>query len=363
VEIKQQLISLKPYQPGKPIEEVKRQYGLEKIVKLASNENPFGCSQAVKDAIKNTVDEVALYPDGYATSLRDTMADYLNVSENQLIFGNGSDEIVQMICRALLSPQTNTVMASPTFPQYKHNAVIEGAEIREVELINGDHDLEGMLKKIDQHTRIVWVCSPNNPTGTYVKKEELLSFIDRVPKTTLIVIDEAYYEYVQANDFLETVPLLQQYSNIMILRTFSKIYGLASLRIGYGVGDADFIRQIEPVREPFNTSRLSHAAAIAAITDQDFVSECRVTNREGLQQFESFCQQHDLAFYPSQGNFILIDFETIQGNEVFQYLLERGFIVRSGNALGFSTCIRVTVGKHEENEELISILSDMLASK
>jgi histidinol-phosphate aminotransferase len=363
MEVKKQLISLKPYQPGKPIEEVKKEYGLEKIVKLASNENPFGSSPAAKEAIKNTVDELAIYPDGYATTLRETVANYLNVNGDQLIFGNGSDEIILIISRALLSPGTNTVMASPTFPQYKHNAVIEGAEIREVELIDGNHDLEGMLKQIDENTKVVWVCSPNNPTGTYIKKDELISFMERVPKTTLIVLDEAYYEYVEAEDFLETVPLLQQYPNVIILRTFSKIYGLASLRIGYGVGNAEFIRQIEPAREPFNTSRISHAAAIASLKDEDFVIECRTKNRKGLQQFETFCEEQNLAYYPSQGNFILIDFNPLQGNEVFQYLLERGFIVRSGNALGFPTCIRVTVGTQEENEEIISILKDMLKNK
>lgn len=360
MEVKKQLISLKPYQPGKPIEEVKKEYGLEKIVKLASNENPFGCSPAAKEAIKATVDELALYPDGYATNLREAIANHLNVDGNQLIFGNGSDEIILILCRALLSPETNTVMATPTFPQYKHNAVIEGAEIREVELIDGNHDLDGMLKQIDDNTRIVWVCSPNNPTGNYIKKDDLLSFIDRVPKTTLVVLDEAYYEYVEAEDFLETVPLLQQYSNVMILRTFSKIYGLASLRIGYGVGNPDFIRQIEPAREPFNTSRIAQAAAIASLHDQDFVVDCRAKNRRGLQQFEAFCKEQNLAFYPSQGNFILMDFNPLQGNEVFQYLLERGFIVRSGNALGFPTSVRVTVGTEEENEAIISVLRELL---
>jgi histidinol-phosphate aminotransferase len=363
MEVKKQLISLKPYQPGKPIEEVKKEFGLEKIVKLASNENPFGSSPAAREAIKKAVDELAIYPDGYATALRETIANYLNVEGSQLIFGNGSDEIILILCRALLSPETNTVMATPTFPQYKHNAIVEGAEVREVELIDGNHDLEGMLKKIDENTRIVWVCSPNNPTGTYIKKDDLLSFMERVPKSTLIVLDEAYYEYVEAEDFLETVPLLQQYSNVMILRTFSKIYGLASLRIGYGVGNADFIRQIEPTREPFNTSRISHAAAIASLNDSDFVVQCRTKNRKGLQQFETFCEEQNLAYYPSQGNFILIDFNPLQGNEVFQYLLERGYIVRSGNALGFPTSIRVTVGTEEENNGIISTLTEMIQNK
>lgn len=360
MEIKQQLHTLQPYQPGKPIEEVKRQYGLEKIVKLASNENPFGYAKGVKEAIIKCIDEVNLYPDGSAKNLRESISKHLEVSENQLIFGNGSDEVIQTICRALLTPETNTVMASHTFGQYKHNAIIEGASVREVELINGFHDLKGMLEEIDENTRVVWVCNPNNPTGTYIEKEALFSFVKKVPSTTLIVIDEAYYEYVQADDYLETIPLLEQFPNLIILRTFSKIYGLASLRIGYGVGNAEFIKKLEPVREPFNTSRFAQAAAIASISDQEFVSSCNKKNREELQKFEDFCQRYNLAFYPSQCNFILIDFEPLEGNYVFQYLLERGYIVRSGNALGFPTCVRITVGQPEDNAGIIELLSEML---
>lgn len=363
MQIKQQLLSLTPYQPGKPIEEVKAMYGLEKIVKLASNENPFGSSTLVKEAIQKSMNELALYPDGYSSQLREKLALFLDVSPNQLIFGNGSDEIIQILCRALLSKETNTVMATPTFPQYKHNAVIEGAEIRELELIDGHHDLDGMLQAMDDNTRIVWICSPNNPTGTLLEKSKLLSFIEKVPETTLVVLDEAYYEYVQSDELLETVPLVDKHKNVMILRTFSKIYGLASLRIGYGIGNAEFIKGIETVREPFNTSRFAQAAAIAAITDQQFVAECREKNRIGLQQFVQFCEEQNLDYYPTQGNFILIDFKTMQGNEVFQYLLERGYIVRSGNALGFPTCVRITVGNWDDNQNIISLLTTMLKTK
>ncbi|KAA0550253.1 histidinol-phosphate transaminase [Bacillus sp. BGMRC 2118] len=363
--IKQQLETLTPYQPGKPIEEVKAMYGLEKIVKLASNENPFGSSPFVREAIQRSLNELTLYPDGYASQLREKLALFLDVSPNQLIFGNGSDEIIQIICRALLSKNTNTVMATPTFPQYKHNAIIEGAEIREIELSGGQHNLERMLSVIDEQTRIVWVCSPNNPTGTLTEKKELLSFIESVPSTTLVVLDEAYYEYVQSDDMLNSVSLLDRFNNVMFLRTFSKIYGLASLRIGYGIGNSDFINSIETVREPFNTSRFAQAAAIAAISDQQFVADCRVKNKEGLQQFVQFCEEHELNYYPSQGNFILIDFKEkkLQGDEVFQYLLERGFIVRSGNALGFPTCVRITIGHFEDNQNIISLLGTMLKKK
>jgi histidinol-phosphate aminotransferase len=356
---KNQLENLAPYQPGKSIDEVKKEYGLTEIVKLASNENPFGCSEQVASALSQYSKSFALYPDGYAANLRSTLAEHLQVEENELIFGNGSDEVIQMISRALLGPNTNTVMASPTFPQYRHNAKIEGAEIREVPLIDGKHNLEEMLRVTDGDTAVVWLCSPNNPTGRYINKGELLTFIDQVPKETLVVLDEAYFEYVTAPDYYDSLELLKKYQNLIVLRTFSKIYGLASLRVGYGIGHKDIIRKIEPIREPFNTNTFAQVAANAAICDQEFVNECKKQNQLGLEQFYTFCKENQLNYYPSQGNFVLIDFK-VNGNEVFQYLLEKGFIVRSGVALGFSTSVRVTVGSQEQNKQIIQHMKEFL---
>lgn len=356
---KEQLLKLKPYQPGKSIGEVKRQYGLSEIVKLASNENPFGSSEKVRNEIAGYAGKFSVYPDGYATELRTALAEYLGVKEEQIILGNGSDEIIQMIARALLSPQTRTVMAAPTFPQYKHNGIIEGCEITEIPLVDGAHDLDGMAAAIDEKTSVVWLCSPNNPTGIHITEEELTAFMARVPEDVLVVLDEAYFEYVDAEDFHDSMRLLQQYKNLIILRTFSKIYGLASFRVGYGIAHEDTIRALEPAREPFNVNTLAQAAAIAALGDQKFIEECRRENREGLQQFYDFCDHAGLKFYPSQGNFILIDFNR-DGQEVFQFLLERGYIVRSGTALGFPTSIRVTVGSKEQNEGVIGIIKEFL---
>lgn len=356
---KEQLLKLKPYQPGKSISEVKRQYGLSEIVKLASNENPFGCSEKVKSEIANFNGEFSVYPDGYATDLRQSLAEHLGVKPGQLIFGNGSDEIIQMISRGLLSPRTNTVMAAPTFPQYKHNGIIEGCEIREIPLIEGAHDLEGMAASIDENTSVVWVCSPNNPTGKYIKEDELRTFLSRVPEDVLVVLDEAYYEYVSAEDYHDSLRLLESYKNVIVLRTFSKIYGLASFRVGYGISHEDTIAALEPAREPFNVNTLAQAAAIAALEDQFFIEKCKNENIAGLEQFYQFCDEAGLAYYPSQGNFILIDFAT-DGQEVFQFLLERGFIVRSGKALGFPTSVRITVGSKEQNEGVIEKIKEYL---
>jgi len=359
---KDQILSLAPYQPGKSKDEVKRQYGLEQIIKLASNENPFGCSKKVTEVMTKESTYYALYPDGYATDLRDVLADHVGVKKEQLIFGNGSDEIIQIIARALLRPGFNTVMAVPTFPQYKHNAIIEGAEIREIPLQDGNHDLDQMLKAIDEKTNVVWVCSPNNPTGTYIPEERLVTFLSNVPSDTLVVLDEAYYEYVVAEDYYNSVDLVGKFPNVIVLRTFSKIYGLASLRVGYGISSAEIIRALEPVREPFNTNSFAQLAASQAIADQQYVEVCRSLNRQGLEQYYLFCNETKLSYMPSQGNFILIDFK-IDGNEVFQYLLERGYIVRSGVALGFPTCVRVTVGSKEQNEGIITAMTQFLKER
>ncbi len=358
---KEQILSLKAYQPGKPIEEVKRELGLTSVTKLASNENPFGCASAVKDAVMDELNSVSIYPDGYASEIRSKLADYLNVKPQQILFGNGSDEVVEMFCRTYLSPESNTVMAAPTFPQYKHNSVIEGAEIIEVPLTEeGKHDLDKMYKAIDRNTKIVWICSPNNPTGTIVTERELVSFLEKVPSDVIVACDEAYQEYVVAEDYPDTLALQREFPNLIVFRTFSKAFGLASLRIGYGVAHEDLIKIVDPVREPFNTSRVAQRAAITALDHLDFIEMCRERNREGMEQYEVFCQNYDLSFYPSQGNFILIDFKKKQGDEVFNYLLKNGYIVRSGNALGFPTCVRITVGSKEQNEGIIQCLSHWL---
>jgi histidinol-phosphate aminotransferase len=359
---KKQLLSLTPYQPGKSIEAVKQQYGLDNIVKLASNENPFGCSNQVLEEIKNVPPSAALYPDGYASNLRSSLAEMLKVAQEQLIFGNGSDELIQIISRALLHPEASTIMAAPTFPQYKHNAIIEGAKIKEVPLVNGEHDLDAMIDVIDETTNVIWICSPNNPTGKHIPEVKLLNFLENIPEEILVVLDEAYYEYAVAEDYYDAIELLNRFNNLIVLRTFSKIYGLASLRIGYGVSHPGIIRALEPAREPFNTSSFAQLAALTALKDQDFVKSCRQTNREGLEQFYQFCLEKGLDYYPSQGNFILIDFNR-DGDEVFLYLMEKGFIVRSGKALGFPTSVRVTIGSREQNKGIMNVMNEFLAEK
>lgn len=359
---KEQLLTLTPYQPGKSIEAVKKEFKLDRIVKLASNENPFGCSKLAIEAIQGYQTSLAIYPDGYATYLRETLASFLNVDEEELILGNGSDNLIQIISRALLHPNASTIMATPTFSQYKHNAVIEGAVIKEIPLVEGEHDLDSMLEAIDEQTNVIWVCSPNNPTGTYIPEHKLIPFLDKVPPHILVVLDEAYYEYVVADDYYNSINLTRKYENLIVLRTFSKVYGLAALRVGYGVANRAIIKALEPAREPFNLNTLGQLAASAAIKDQEFVEECKNKNRQGLELFYTFCEKNKLSYYPTQTNFILIDCKT-DGDKVFQYLQTKGYIVRSGKPLGFPTAVRITVGSVEQNEGALNALSEFLAEK
>ncbi|WP_421379230.1 histidinol-phosphate transaminase [Bacillus salacetis] len=359
---KKEIENLKAYQPGKTIDDVKKLYGLKSIVKLSSNENPFGFSPRVQEYLNKADFSYSIYPDGYAKKLRSSISEHLNVSEKQIILGNGSDEIIQIISRGLLQRGTNTVMPSPTFPQYKHNAVIEGAEVKEVVLNEGGrHDLAKMLEAIDENTTVVWLCSPNNPSGEYIREDELINFLDQVPSHVLTVLDEAYFEYVTASDYYDSVELVQKYPRLLVTRTFSKAYGLAGLRVGYGIANEHIISKLEPLREPFNNNIVAQGAAAAALTDQEFIKKCRIENRKGMEMYYDLCREKGLRYFPSQANFIVIDFG-IDGDEVFQYLLSKGYIVRSGKALGYPTTVRITIGTLEQNTGLIDTIRSFLDS-
>ncbi|MFS0874853.1 histidinol-phosphate transaminase [Solibacillus isronensis] len=356
---KQQLFGMKAYQPGKPIEEVKKLFGLDEVVKLASNENPFGSSPKVKQFLQKDESNHAIYPDGYAQSLRTSLANFYGVAENEIILGNGSDDLIAIITRALLYPGVNTVMADLSFSQYWHNAEIEGAEVRKVSLKNGVHDLEAMLEAIDENTSVVWVCNPNNPTGTIVSDETLSAFLAKVPKDVFVVLDEAYVEYINDASYKDTLHYFRDYPNLILLRTFSKAYGLASFRVGYGIAQADVIAKLDPVRAPFNNTILSQQVAQIALQDQEYIASCREANEIGKKQFVEFCEQHGLNYFPSQTNFVMFEVKA-PSNVVFEEMMKRGFIIRSGAALGLEGYIRVTIGTEAQNARFLQLLAEVL---
>lgn len=350
------------YQPGKPLEEVKRELGLKEVIKLASNENPYGCSERVWEALADEKDSFHLYPEGNAPMLAEKIAEHLEIDERRLIFGNGSDEVVQMICRAYLSSGDESVIADPTFSRYETGILIEGATPVKVPLTAGTHDLDAMAAAVTDRTRVVWICNPNNPSGTIVHARQLESFIDQLPEHVLVVIDEAYEEYVVDPNYPDSLALLDYNPRIIVLRTFSKIYGLAAFRIGYGIAHPDVVQELQRVREPFNTNRLAQRAAVAAISDQAFVEKCKRENRAAIKHV---CNQFDewgIRYYPAHGNFILFD-TGYPADEVFDFLLQQGVIVRSGQALGFPTFIRVTLGTPEQNERFLEAYASFLEHK
>ncbi|WP_028610543.1 histidinol-phosphate transaminase [Paenibacillus harenae] len=355
---KSNIVHLPVYQPGKPVEDVKRELGLTEIIKLASNENPFGCSEHAKAAIMEELVNLNIYPDGASIELTAALAAKLGVETNQLIFGTGSSEIILMVARAFLVPGDETIMADETFPQYKHNAEIENARVIEVPLKDGKHDLPAMLAKVNNRTKIIWICNPNNPTGTIVSIPELTEFLKQVPSHVLVVLDEAYGEYIEDPDYPDGVQLLREFRNLIVLRTFSKIYGLASLRIGYGIGHADVIRFTNQVREPFNTTRAAQAAAKAAIADHAFITYCREQNKQGIAYLSGQFDRLGLTYFPAYGNFMMFDAKR-PSPEVFDALLRRGIISRSRWTY-YPNHIRITVGTQQQNEQFIAALEQVL---
>nr|WP_039809399.1 histidinol-phosphate transaminase [Jeotgalibacillus malaysiensis] len=358
--IKDQVKKLTPYKPGKTVDEVKKELGLSEIIKLASNENPFGCSEKVGQELTAHAMNYAIYPDGGGSVLRQALTEFYQLPGEQFILGNGSDEIIQIISRAMLDSSKNTVMAAPTFPQYKHNAVIEGAKVIEVPLIDGRHDLNKMASAVDQDTAVVWVCSPNNPTGVSISDQDLKHFIEQIPDHVVIVLDEAYFEYVTAADYYDALELIRKYPNLIVTRTFSKAYGLAGFRVGYGIAQPSLIQALEPVREPFNTNALAQLAAAAAIKDQSFIQHCREQNRNGIEKFERFCTEHNLGFFPTQGNFILVHFNK-DANVMFEALMRKGIIARSGHALGYPESLRITIGTEEQVNKTLKAIEEIIS--
>lgn len=356
---KSQIVNIPVYEPGKPIEEVKRELGLSEVIKLASNENPYGASPRVKEAVLAELDNISLYPDGGAVELTAEVARFLGVEPGQIIFGCGSDEVIALICRAFLVSGDETIMADQTFSVYKSNADIEGAVSIEVPLVDGKHDLEAMLAKLSSKTKIVWICNPNNPTGTILSETELTGFLDQVPSDVMVVLDEAYFEYVTDLSYPDGSKLLSQYPNLVVLRTFSKIYGMASLRIGYGVAQPEVIQLINRVREPFNTTRAAQAAAKAALGDQEYVANCRIANAEGIKQLQAKFDRLGLDYFPAHGNFIMVNVRK-PAVEMFQSLLQKGIIVRAGFGK-YPNHVRVTVGSEEQNKAFIHALEQVLS--
>ena len=355
---KETLKGLRPYMPGKPISDVKREYGLTRVVKLASNENPFGYSPKVKEVLIEGAADLNYYPDGGAVDLKEKIAEFHSIPSSRLLIGSGLDEVIQIVSRAILTAGDEIIIPDPSFPQYAHHAIIEGAKVVKVPVnsANGEMDLKQMLASITDKTRIIWLCNPNNPTGTYIEQARIKAFIQEVPKDVLVISDEAYQEYVTAEEVTTSFGLLKDFNNLMIMRTFSKAYGLAGLRIGYAIMPEELVYNLEVARLPFNSNSLAQKAAVVALEDQEFIEENVKVNREELEKWETYLADREIPYYVSQTNFIFFNVKK-DSLEVAQELLGHGFIIRGGLQPEW---VRVTIGHAEDNEKLREILSTLI---
>lgn len=354
------LLKVQPYVPGKPIEEVQRELGLKDVIKLASNENPYGPSPKVFRAIAKALKNLNRYPDGDCYYLRQQLAERLKVSPRQLIFGNGSDELIVLAVRAFVSPGDEVVVAKPSFLIYGMASQIAGARIRAVPLTRDFcYDLPAMKKAVTQKTKIVFLGNPDNPAGRYFTKKDITDFLKHLRRDIVIFLDEAYYEYVHARDYVDSIKLLASYKNLMITRTFSKMYALAGLRIGYGIADEELISYLNRIREPFNVNTLAQAAAGASLNDPGYYRHV-ARKIEGQRHFlyQNF-RKLGLDFVQSCTNFILINMHK-NAALIAQQLLKKGVIVRDMGFWGLKNFIRVTIGTQQENRRLICTLKEIL---
>ena len=350
--------SINPYEPGKSIEEVMEKYNLKEIVKLASNENSLGPSPKVLKVINNFKD-IHLYPDGDGIRLKSKISEIESINSDQIILGNGSNEILEIISQTFLSPNTESIFSKHAFVVYKLASKVRGSKFHEVNAHQWGHDLNGFLEKINDKTRLIFIANPNNPTGTYLSHENTLEFLNKVPKKVLVVIDLAYFEYVTAADYIKTHEILDKFSNVIFTKSFSKIHGLSALRIGYGFGNETLIEIMNRVRQPFNVNSVAQKAAIESLSDQEYLKESINQNtKERLYLYKSL-ESMSVDYIPSQGNFICIDTKS-SGKEIFESLMKKGVIVRPIDLYEMPTHIRVTIGNRTENNIFLEKFNEVL---
>lgn len=357
--VRKEILGLNVYKAGKPISEVKRELGLEEVIKLASNENPLGCSPKVKEALRGLIDETHMYPDASNYELKDVLSNRLGVSPQQVFCSTGSDSLIRVICNTFLEPGDEAIMAEVTFPRYEASTKLMGATSIIIPMENNGLHIEKMVDAITEKTKIIWFCNPNNPTGTIFTKKQFVNVLNRIPDHVLIIMDEAYIEYVTSEDFPNALEFLKDYPNMIILRTFSKAYGLASLRCGYGIASEELTSYFNRVIGPFDVNLYAQTAAVAALKDEEFLKLVYETNVSGKEYLYKQFKQMNLPYIETNANFVMVDTKA-NDKEVFDKLLKKGIIVRPGHLLGMPGWLRVTIGTAKQNELFIKALSESL---
>lgn len=346
---------LQPYQAGKPTEELERELGIRDIVKLASNENPLGVSPKVQQVLAQKVASLARYPDANGFYLKEKLAQKHQVSPSQITLGNGSNDVLELLAHTFVSTEHEVIFSQHAFVVYPLVTQAIGAKLVPVAAKNYGHDLEAMLAAITQQTRLIFIANPNNPTGTFLTKEELEQFIKQVPEHVLVVLDEAYYEYVPAAEQAPSIDWIQNYPQVVVCRTFSKAYGLAGIRAGYAISHASVADMMNRIRQPFNMNELALSAAMTALDDDEFLQQSIEVNRQGMQQLIEFCEAHQYPYIPSHGNFLTIEVGS-GAADLYQQLLHKGVIVRPVAGYELPNHLRVSIGLKEENQAFIDAM-------
>lgn len=361
-DIRQEVLNIEKYVTGKPISEVKREFGLSEVIKLASNENPLGCSPKVKKALMNLLNEVAIYPDASAYELKNCLADKFGVKPEQIFCGAGSDSLIKVVCNTLLNPGDESIMGAITFPRYETNTKLMSAVPIKVPMKGLVLDVYKMVEAITPKTKLIWFCNPNNPTGSIFNKNDLNRVLPKIPSNVYFVMDEAYAEYVTEEDYPDSLKLLEQYPNMIILRTFSKAYGLASLRLGYGIANKELVGYFNRVINSFDANQFAQVAAVAALKDEEFLSLVQKTNTAGRNYLTSEFDKMGLSYVPSKANFILVN---VNGDDkpIFDYLLRCGCIVRPGFLLEVPGWLRVSIGTKEQNKCFVKLLKEAIENR
>jgi histidinol-phosphate aminotransferase len=360
------IAQLKPYVPGKPIAELERELGITGSIKLASNENPLGPSPKAVESMKQWVDQAHIYPDGAAHDLKSALAEFHGVKAEEIITGNGSNEILTLAVRSFCrAGQDEGVVSDFSFVAYRIIMQSHDVAFVSVPMLDGlVHDLEAMADAVTERTKIVFVANPNNPTGTYVGREALVRFLRAVPEDVVVVLDEAYHEYVQADDYGSAETLRSERERLLICRTFSKCYGLAGIRVGYGIGTPEMIDMMNRIREPFNCNLLGQYAAVAALSDEEFVRRSVAVNEQGRALLEAGLEKlsgRGVSWIPSQTNFLLVR-TPFAGTSVYNGLLRQGVIVRPMGGYGLPNDVRITIGTTPEVERCLAALEEVLGS-
>lgn len=348
-----------PYHPGTTVDEARRKFGLERVVKLSSNENPLGASPRAEAAVRK-LDSLNIYMDDSLGRLRGEIAAHLGVAADELILGHGSNELVNYLCTAFLDDGDEVVMAVPSFSLYRKSAQMHGGRVVEVPLHEGVHDLQAMAAAVTGRTKIVFVCDPNNPTGTWVDEAAWRAFSAALPAGVVLVVDQAYVEYGDGRAW-DAIPLVCTRPNTIVLRTMSKIYGLAALRFGYGIASSEVIGWLQRVRVPFNVTRPTALAAAAALADADFVARSLANNRAGIAYLYPEFERLGVFAYPTAANFVAVRVP-LGADEAYLELMKRGIVVRSGDGLRLPNFLRVTIGTPAQNREFIAALEAVLAA-